>query len=79
MTPRRSEPAIVVDWDVSIQMDDELILRADIFRPDHGEPCPAIVAYGPYAKGLTIPDGNPDARRALIEAHPEDEAASSNR
>jgi len=79
MTPRPSEPAIVVDWDLPIEMDDGLVLRADVFRPDDGEPGPAIVAYGPYAKGLTFPDGYPDAWRALVEAHPEVEAASSNR
>jgi len=42
-----------IDWDVPIRMDDGLVLRADVFRPDEGKH-PAILSYGPYGKGLAF-------------------------
>ena len=41
-----------IDWNVPIEMDDGLILRADVFRPTDDKPHPVILTYGPYAKGL---------------------------
>ena len=71
-----------IDWDVPIRMDDGLVLRADVFRPDDDGSYPAILSYGPYGKGLAFQDGyktawdimareNPDARRRLVEPLPE--------
>jgi uncharacterized protein len=68
-----------IEWDVQVEMDDELVLRADVFRPDDENPHPVILAYGPYAKGLTFQEGYPDAWRAMVERRPEVEAGSSNR
>jgi len=49
-----------IDWNMPITMDDGLVLRADIFRPiSHGK-YPAILSYGPYAKGLAFQDGYPN-------------------
>jgi uncharacterized protein len=79
MTPSRSEEAIVADRDVPIEMDDGLVLRADVFRPDDDGRYPVIAAYGPYAKGLTFQDGYPDAWHTLVEGHPDVAAGSSNR
>ena len=79
MTPRPSEPAIVVDWDAPIEMDDGVVLRADVYRPDDEGSYPALLSYGPYGKELHFPDGYPDAWRTLIEAHPDVEEGSSNR
>ena len=46
-----------IEWDVAVKMYDALELRADVFRPlDEGE-YPALVSYGPYAKGLSFQDG----------------------
>ena len=49
-----------IDWDVPIRMDDGVVLRADVFRPD-ARPSegkhPVILSYGPYAKGLAFQDG----------------------
>jgi len=45
-----------IDWDVSIPMDDGIILRADIFRPLDEEHYPVIMNLGPYAKGLAFQD-----------------------
>ena len=43
-----------IDWDVAIPMDDGLLLRADVFRPEKPGKYPVILSYGPYAKGLEI-------------------------
>jgi predicted acyl esterase len=46
-----------IDWDVSIRMDDGLVLRADVFRSDGEAKYPALLSYGPYGKGLAFQDG----------------------
>jgi predicted acyl esterase len=46
-----------IDWDAPIQMDDGIVLRADIFRPVVGRRHPVILTYGPYAKGLSFQEG----------------------
>src|ERR1022692_3185823 len=40
-----------VEWDVPIRMDDDLVLRADVFRPIAEGRYPVLLTYGPYAKG----------------------------
>jgi uncharacterized protein len=70
---------IAVDWDVPVEMDDGIVLRADVFRPAAADSYPVVLAYGPYAKGLTFQDGYPDAWRAMVEARPEVAEGSSNR
>jgi len=59
-----------IDWDVPIAMDDGLVLRADIFRPVEEGHYPAILSYGPYAKGLAFQDGYPSAWGAHGDAAP---------
>src|SRR5204862_4624133 len=46
-----------IEWDVPIRVDDGLVLRADVFRPDAEGRTPAILSYGPYGKGLAFQDG----------------------
>ena len=67
-----------IDWDVPIEMDDGLVLRADVFRPDPDERFPVILSYGPYAKGLAFQDGYPDQWRLMTSQHPDVEAGSTN-
>jgi predicted acyl esterase len=68
-----------IDWDVSIVMDDALVLRADVFRPAAAGKYPVILSYGPYAKGLHFEDGYPSAWRRMVETHPDVAAGSSNK
>jgi len=68
-----------IDFDVPIAMDDGVVLRADVFRPDADAPVPAILSYGPYAKGLAFQDGYPSAWERMASAHPDVTAGSSNR
>jgi hypothetical protein len=67
------------DSDVPIELEDGLVLRADVFRPDDDEPYPVLLSYGPYAKGLHFEDGYPDQWRRMCEQHPDVPAGSSNR
>ena len=39
---------IRIDWDVPIEMDDGVVLRCDVFRPDDEGHYPVIISYGPY-------------------------------
>lgn len=68
-----------IEWDVPIGVDDGLILRADVFRPEAAGRYPAILTYGPYAKGLHFEDGYPDQWHRMCAAHPDVAAGSSNR
>src|SRR5438067_7278547 len=67
-----------IDWDVPIRMDDGLVLRADVFRPDEGRH-PAILSYGPYGKGLAFQEGYKTAWEIMARDYPDAVARSSNR
>ncbi len=67
-----------VQWDVPVSMDDGVVLRADVFRPVIDGPCPVLLTYGPYAKGLAFQEGYPSAWNRMVEQHPDVAAGSSN-
>jgi uncharacterized protein len=67
-----------IDWDVPIAMDDGLVLRADVFRPQATGRYPVVLSYGPYAKGLAFQDGYPSAWQRMIAEHPDVAYGSSN-
>jgi len=67
-----------IDWDVPITMDDGLVLRADVYRPQQPGHYPVILSYGPYAKGLAFQEGYPSAWQRMVEKHPDVAAGSSN-
>ena len=67
-----------IDWDVPIEMDDGLVLRADVFRPAEPGRYPVILAYGPYAKGLAFQDGYPSAWQRMVAEHPDVAHGSTN-
>ena len=73
---------MIIEWDVPITMDDGVVLRADVFRPDDDGRYPVIMSHGPYAKGLSFQEGyaalwanleaeHPDALGGLVEPLPE--------
>ncbi|MEE8394420.1 MAG: CocE/NonD family hydrolase [bacterium] len=67
-----------IDWDVPLKMDDGLVLRADVYRPLEEGRYPALVSYGPYAKGLAFQEGYPSAWERMAAEHPDVTAGSSN-
>ncbi len=68
-----------IDWDAPIPMEDGIVLRADVFRPAADGRYPAILSYGPYAKGLAFQDGFKSAWQRMTTAYPETAEGSSNR
>ncbi len=70
---------MVFEWDLGIQMDDGLVLQADVFRPAAEGRSPVILTYGPYAKGLPFQEGYPDQWQRLSAEHPEVLRGSSGR
>jgi uncharacterized protein len=68
-----------IDWDIPIEMDDGIVLRADVFRPAREGRYPVILSYGPYAKGLSFQDGYKGNWARLIKAAPEVLAGSTNK
>jgi uncharacterized protein len=68
-----------IEFDVPIETDDGLVLRADVFRPADGGVYPILLSYGPYAKGMSFPDSRPYAWKHLVERYPEVLEGSSSR
>jgi uncharacterized protein len=68
-----------IDWDTPIAMDDGIVLRADVFRPTGSQPCPVILSYGPYGKGLSFQEGYKSNWVRLTKAAPEVLEGSSNK
>ena len=67
-----------IDWDIPIKVDDGLVLKADVYRPDAEGKYPVILTYGPYAKGLAFQDGYPSAWQRMVAEHPDVAYGSSN-
>jgi predicted acyl esterase len=67
-----------IDWDVPMEMDDGIVLRADVFRPVAEGRYPVILSYGPYAKGLSFQQGYPSAWERMVREHPDVTVGSSN-
>jgi uncharacterized protein len=68
-----------IDWDAPIEMDDGLVLRADVFRPVGGGKYPVILSYGPYAKGLAFQEAYKGNWSRLTKAAPNVLQGSSNK
>jgi predicted acyl esterase len=68
-----------IDWDVPIPMDDGLVLRADVYRPNRDGKYPAIMTYGPYGKWLHFDDLYTEQWRSMVEKHPDVPAGSTNK
>jgi predicted acyl esterase len=68
-----------IDWDAPIEMDDGIVLRADVFRPVADGKYPVILSYGPYAKGLAMQEGYKSQWLRIIKAAPEVLEGSSNK
>src|SRR6516162_8219988 len=81
MQPAKSElrDAMRIDWDAPIEMDDGVVLRADVFRPLAEGRHPVILSYGPYAKGLAFQDAYKSAWMRLTKDFPEVLQGSSNK
>jgi predicted acyl esterase len=68
-----------IDFDVPVEMDDGLVLRADVFRPVEDGQYPVLMTMGPYAKGLAFQDGWKFNWDRLVAAWPEVAEGSTNK
>ena len=69
-----------ITWHQPIEMEDGLVLRADVYRPVSEElRCPVILTYGVYGKGLAYQDGYPMQWQKMVADHPEILEMSSNK
>ena len=68
-----------IDWDAPIEMDDGVMLRADVFRPVADGKYPVIMSYGPYAKGLSMQEGYKSQWMRIVKAAPDVLEGSSNK
>ena len=68
-----------IDWDVPIEMDDGVVLRADVYRPDGDGPHPVLMTHGPYGKGLAFQEGYAGMWQVIEAKYPEILRGSSNR
>lgn len=71
--------AMRIDWDVPIEMDDGVVLRCDVFRPDDDLRHPVLLSYGPYGKGLSFQEGYKTAWELMLREHPDVAAGSTNK
>jgi hypothetical protein len=68
-----------ITWHQPIEMDDGIVLRADVYRPIADGRFPVILTYGVYAKGLAFQDGYPLQWEKMVTDHPEILDGSTNR
>jgi len=68
-----------IDWDVPIEMDDGIVLRADVFRPVEDGQYAVVLSYGPYAKGLSFQEGYKGNWSRLTASAPEVLEGSTNK
>ena len=66
-------------WDAPIEMDDGLVLRADVFRPVGDGHYPVILSYGPYSKWLVFADQFVEQWSRMCDEHPDVPSGSSNK
>jgi predicted acyl esterase len=67
-----------ITWHAPVEMDDGVVLRADVYRPSGEGRHPAILTYGVYGKGLAFQDGYPAQWEKMLADHPEVAAGSTN-
>ena len=68
-----------IDWDVPVEMDDGIVLRADVYRPVEDGRYPVIMSYGPYGKYLAFQDGYATCWERMAADHPDVTAGSTNK
>ncbi len=68
-----------IDWDVPIEMDDGIVLLADVYRPVEEGEYPVIMTLGPYAKGLPFQVGYAGMWNVLETKYPDVSAGSTNK
>ncbi len=69
---------MIIERDLPVPMDDGVILRADVYRPDTSASVPVIMAHGPYGKGVKYQEHYKPLWDWLIKEHPDLLAGSTH-
>ena len=72
------QDGMLVTWDVGIEMDDGIVMRADVYRPIGEGRHPVLVSYGPYGKGLAFQDLYRPQWDWMVDHYPDVAAGSTN-
>jgi len=70
---------MAITWHQPIVMSDGVVLRADVYRPIGDGPCPVILSYGTYAKGLSYQEAYAPHWKKMVTDYPEVLEGSSNK
>ncbi|HUZ88844.1 MAG TPA: CocE/NonD family hydrolase [Candidatus Acidoferrales bacterium] len=70
---------MLIDYHVPIEMDDGVVLRADVFRPQREGRYPVVLSYGPYAKGLSFQQGYAPQWNKMVADFPDAALGSTNK
>jgi predicted acyl esterase len=62
---------MIIERDLPVRMDDRVVLRADVYRPDTTALVPVIMTSGPYGKGVRYQEHYKLMWDWLIEQHPD--------
>ena len=62
---------MIIERDLEIPMNDGLILKADVYRPETSNKVPVILAGGPYGKGVKYQEHYKRLWDSLVEMHPD--------
>jgi uncharacterized protein len=68
-----------IDWDTPIPMDDGVVLRANVYRPDDDAQHPVLMTYGPYGKDLHFRQIYEGVWQTVSREAPEFAEGTSNR
>ena len=61
---------MIIERDLQIKMDDGLVLRCDVYRPDTEKKVPIVMAGGPYGKGVKYQEHYKPLWDSLVKMHP---------
>lgn len=70
---------MIIERDLPVEMDDGVVLRVDVYRPDTEEPVPVVMAGGPYGKGVKYQEHYKPLWDSLVKMHPDILAGSEHR
>ena len=62
---------MIIERDLPVEMDDGVVLRVDVYRPDTKEKAPIVMAGGPYGKGVKYQEHYKPLWDSLVKMHPD--------
>ena len=62
---------MIIERDLPVEMDDGVVLRVDVYRPDTMEKVPIVMAGGPYGKGVKYQEHYKPLWDSLVKMHPD--------